>query len=76
MKFTIEIDPEDFGKFLVSIPPEVRQQFIDSAIKAYPMMIGELMKSSGVTFPDAQTFNPADPFGVFKVWTNMFHPKS
>lgn len=75
MKFTVEIEPEDFAKFISAFPPEVRQQFIDSAIKAYPMMMGELMKTSGFKMPDANAFNPMDPFGVGKLWLGMLGNK-
>lgn len=76
MEFTFKIEPEDFAKFISAFPPEVRQQFIDSAIKAYPMMMTEMMKSSGIKFPDAKTFNPMDPFGFTKIWTDMLTQKS
>lgn len=71
MKFTIEVEPEEFGQFVAGFPPEVRQQFIDSAIKAYPMMVGEFMKTSGFKMPGAPEFNPLDPFGLFKLWGSM-----
>lgn len=73
MKFTVEIEPEDFAKFISAFPPEVRQQFIDSAIKAYPMMMGEMMKNSAFKFPQQpDDFNPFDPFGVMKIMTQNF----
>lgn len=73
MKFTIEIEPEEFGKFIAGFPPEVRQQFIDSAIKAYPMMMGEMMKNSAFKFPQqADDFNPFDPFGLMKQMSKNF----
>ena len=71
MKFTVEIEPEEFGQFIAAFPPEVRQQFIDSAIKAYPMMMGEFMKTSGFKMPDANDFNPLDPFGLLKLWGSI-----
>ena len=73
MKFTVEIEPEEFGKFIAGFPPEVRQQFIDSAIKAYPMMMGEMMKNSAFKFPQqADDFNPFDPFGLMKQMSKGF----
>jgi hypothetical protein len=69
VKFTIEIEPEEFGQFISAFPAEVRQQFIDSAIKAYPMMFTEMMKSSGIKIPTAAEFNPMDPFGFFKAFS-------
>lgn len=72
MKFTIEIEPEEFGKMISSFPPEVRQQFIDSAIKAYPMMYAEFMKSAGLTMPNATpTANPLDPFGFWATFSSL-----
>lgn len=71
MKFTVEIEPEEFGQFIAGFPAEVRQQFIDSAIKAYPMMMSEMMKTSGFKMPDATSYNPMDPFGLFKLWGSM-----
>ncbi|MFA7275746.1 MAG: hypothetical protein WC043_02965 [Pseudobdellovibrionaceae bacterium] len=72
MKFTgsftgsFEMEPEEFGRFLAAIPPDVRQQFIDSAIKAYPVMLTEFMKTSGASLPalPAPVFNVFDPFGL------------
>jgi hypothetical protein len=67
MEFTFKIDPEEFGRMISAFPPEVRQQFIDSAIKAYPMMMAEMMKNSAFKFPQQQDdFNPFDPFGIWK----------
>ncbi len=67
MEFTFKIDPEEFGRMISAFPPEVRQQFIDSAIKAYPMMMAEMMKNSAFQFPKQPSdFNPMDPFGIWK----------
>lgn len=73
MKFTVDIEPEDFAKFISAFPADVRQQFIDSAIKAYPMMMSEMMKNSAFKFPQQpDDFNPFDPFGVMKIMTQNF----
>jgi hypothetical protein len=74
MEFTFKIDPEEFGKMIAAFPPEVRQQFIDSAIKAYPMMMAEMMKNSGFQFPQHESdFNPFDPFGFMKQMSKSFN---
>lgn len=68
MEFTFKIDPEEFGRMISAFPAEVRQQFIDSAIKAYPMMMSEMMKNSAFKFPQQpDDFNPFDPFGFMKM---------
>ncbi len=71
MEFTFKIDPEEFGRMISAFPAEVRQQFIDSAIKAYPMMVAEMMKNSAFKFPQQPNdFNPFDPFGIMKMMQN------
>ncbi len=71
MEFTFKIDPEEFGRMISAFPAEVRQQFIDSAIKAYPMMVAEMMKNSAFKFPQQPSdFNPFDPFGIMKMMQN------
>lgn len=71
MEFTFKINPEEFGRMIAAFPPEVRQQFIDSAIKAYPMMMTEMMKNSAFPFPKTpDDFNPFDPFGLMKMMQN------
>ena len=71
MEFTFKIDPEEFGRMISAFPAEVRQQFIDSAIKAYPMMVAEMMKNSAFKFPQQpDDFNPFDPFGIMKMMHN------
>lgn len=69
---TFKIEPEEFGRFLASVPPEVREQFINAAIRAYPQMVGEFMKGAGITPAVlAPQFDPYDPFGFVKLLSGM-----
>lgn len=67
---TFRIEPEEFGRALNSIPPELRKEFMDAAITAYPTMVGEFIKQSGFKMPDANAVNLFDPLGIGKFWAS------
>lgn len=69
---TTEIEPEEFGRMVASIPPEVRQQFIEASAKAagetYAKFFTEFMKQAAAqSSPSgAAEFNPFDPFRMWQ----------
>jgi hypothetical protein len=54
---SVEIEPEEFGRLIASIPPEIRQEFYNRLIASGPDLMMQFMQATlpqktGIAFPN------------------------